>query len=75
MQIGYASGSNFTITYNNGPTRAVPLERATVAAPAGTDSPAQLMRARSESSLSSPALTFATSCSPGSIPKLHSLEW
>ncbi len=47
VQISNAWGSTFTINYNNGPARAVPLERATVAAPAGTNSPARLMRARS----------------------------
>jgi Tetratricopeptide repeat len=47
VQIAGAYGSTFNITYNNGTTRAVPLERATVPAPADARSPALLMRARS----------------------------
>lgn len=48
VQIGYAADdATIVITYNNGATRAVPLQRATI--PAGPDakSPARLMRARS----------------------------
>ena len=47
VQISHAYGSTITIVYNSGPPRAVPLERATVPAPAGTKSPARLIRARS----------------------------
>jgi hypothetical protein len=48
VQVGYAAdGATIVITYINGATRAVPLQRATVPAAPDAKSPARLMRARS----------------------------